>query len=276
MTGPHAYSNSNSNPNPEAGGGPAADGGAIVVTGGASGIGWAVVQRLLRSPNARVAVVDRSVSGSDTGRSADGRLLRLPADVSSEPAMRDAFVAVASEFGSVRGLVTAAGIRMRSTPVAELDLPTWNRVITTNLTGTFVTVGAALAWMPGPGAIVTLSSISGRRARLGQSAYGVSKAGIVHLTKVLSLELAARDIRVNAVCPGVTDTPMIALARTQESGDTVADRVGGNPATFRPGIPLRRVATADEQAAVVEFLLSDAARHVSGQAVGVDGGESVI
>lgn len=253
-----------------------ADDGPVVVTGGASGIGRAVVLRLLRSPLARVAVVDTAVREPDRGLSEDGRLLSLAADVTSESAMRDALAAAARVFGPVRGLVTAAGIRMRSTPVAELDLDAWNRVITTNLTGTFVSCRAALEWMPGPGAIVTLSSISGRRGRLGQSAYGVAKAGIVQLTRVLALELAARGIRVNAVCPGVTATPMIELARHQESGDTVADRVMGNPAVFRPGIPLRRVAQADEQAAVVAFLLSDAACHITGQAIGVDGGESVI
>ena len=96
------------------------------------------------------------------------------------------------------------------------------------------------------------------------------------MTRVLALELAARDIRVNSVCPGVTATPMIDLARTQESGDTVADRIEGNTAVFRPGIPLRRIALADEPASVVEFLLSDAARHITGQAISVDGGESVI
>lgn len=250
--------------------------GPVVVTGGASGIGRAVVLRLLRTPHARVAVIDAAVSDAEQGLSADGRLLSVTADVASESAIGNAFDTVVSAFGPIRGLVTAAGIRMRSTPVADLALDTWNQVIGTNLTGTFVSCRAALGVMPGPGAIVTLSSISGLRGRLGQSAYGVTKAGIIQLTRVLALELAARDVRVNSVCPGVTATPMIELARAQESGDTVADRIGGNTAVFRPGIPLRRIAQPDDPAGVVEFLLSDAARHITGQAISVDGGESVI
>jgi NAD(P)-dependent dehydrogenase (short-subunit alcohol dehydrogenase family) len=111
---------------------------------------------------------------------------------------------------------------------------------------------------------------------IGQSAYCASKAAVIHFSRVLALELSAHQVRVNSVCPGTTETPLIKQAILQEGPHTLSDRIHGSLELFRAGIPLRRIAQPDDIAATIAFLLSTSARHITGQAIFVDGGESIV
>jgi NAD(P)-dependent dehydrogenase (short-subunit alcohol dehydrogenase family) len=175
--------------------------------------------------------------------------------------------------------VTAAGIRQTAATALDLPLDVWSRTLHVNVTGTFVAAReAARLMMSGgrPGSVVTIASVTGTSARMNQSAYCASKAAVIHLTKVLAIEWAQYAIRVNAVCPGVTKTPMIELAVKNEGPQVLDDKLNGSMEQFRPGIPLRRLATPEEQAAAICFLLSDDTSFVTGVALGVDGGAGVV
>jgi 2,3-dihydro-2,3-dihydroxybenzoate dehydrogenase len=126
------------------------------------------------------------------------------------------------------------------------------------------------------GAIVAVASLSGFAPRIGQSAYCVSKAGVIQFARTLALELAEHRIRVNSVCPGTVNTALIKQAQAQDGPQILQDRIYGNAARFRPGIPLRQIAEPEDIAATILFLLSPAARHITGQTIFVDGGESIV
>jgi 2,3-dihydro-2,3-dihydroxybenzoate dehydrogenase len=255
--------------------------GTYVVTGGASGIGRATALSLLGDGH-RVAVAD--VTGPSLAafrREVAPRFpddaLAIDTDVTDEEQVDAVFGRAVEAFGPIDGVVASAGIRMARTSLVDLSAATWDNVINVNLRGTFLVDRAAARHLRGrSGSIVNIASVSAKVARPGQAAYAVSKAAVVHLTHVLALEAAADGVRVNAVCPGTTATPMIELAQRQDSDDLLRERVHGSLAGWRPGIPLRRVATADEQADAIRFLLSDRARHVTGQVLYVDGGETVV
>ncbi|MHB1006401.1 MAG: SDR family NAD(P)-dependent oxidoreductase [Chloroflexota bacterium] len=253
----------------------------IAITGGAGGMGSATAWRLAEL-GAKVALIDfdgnaaraRAAEMAAKGHEALG----LAANTADENEVEQALGQVVAQFGALDGLVLAAGVRMRSTPIAELDTAVWDQVLKVNLTGTFFACRAAARLMmpTRKGAIVIIASLTGHSARMNQSAYCVSKAGTIMLTQVLALELAGYGIRVNAICPGTTATPMIKQAMAQDGAKTMHDRIYGNQDTFRPGIPLRRIAEPEEQAEVIAFLLSSAAGHMTGQSIFVDGGESIV
>jgi NAD(P)-dependent dehydrogenase (short-subunit alcohol dehydrogenase family) len=193
--------------------------------------------------------------------------------------MTAAIGAVRERFGRLDGLVTAAGIRQTAALALDLDLAVWERNQRINVTGTFVAIRAAARVMVADGtagSIVTVASVTGVSARMAQSAYCTSKAAVLHLTRVLALELAAHDIRVNSVAPAVTETPMIRKAITDEGPQVLREKIEGSLAQFRPGIPLRRLAQPEEQSEAITFLLSPAASFITGTTLFVDGGASIV
>jgi NAD(P)-dependent dehydrogenase (short-subunit alcohol dehydrogenase family) len=126
------------------------------------------------------------------------------------------------------------------------------------------------------GAIVTVASVAGVIPRIGQVAYGASKAAVMHLTRVLALEFARYQVRVNAVSPGTTRTPLIERAIKDEGEEVLEQRIKGDLGKFRGGVPLGRLAFPEDQAGAIAFLLSPLARFITGQVLFVDGGESMI
>ena len=173
-------------------------------------------------------------------------------------------------------LANVAGV-LRTGPVAELTDEDWAACLATNATGVMHACRAmARRWTDAPpaggGAIVTVASNAAGVPRSGMTAYAASKAAALAVTRCTGLELAAQGVRANVVCPGSTDTPMLAgMALPADPAALVA----GSPETFKLGIPLGRVADPVDVAETVAFLLSDAARHVTLQTLYVDGGASL-
>jgi NAD(P)-dependent dehydrogenase (short-subunit alcohol dehydrogenase family) len=236
-----------------------------VVTGGASGIGLACVQRL-QAEGAAVAVLDQEAEPADATSATFFRCdVRDPAAVDS--ALGEAAAALG---GPPDVLVSAAGI-YRVAPLADISVAEWDDVLQVNLRGSFLAgraFAAALIKDGLPGAVVNVASTAALVADAAEPSahYSASKAGVVALTRQMAVEWAAHRIRVNAVCPGVIDTPMLRL---------MDDRAAGM-AYLNAAVPLRRLGSAAEVAAVITFLASDDASYLTGCAVPVDGGSTAI
>jgi NAD(P)-dependent dehydrogenase (short-subunit alcohol dehydrogenase family) len=248
----------------------------VLVTGAASGIGRATVERLL-AEGATVVGVDLAEPAGDGGAAApsgaDGHRYRfVAADVRDEAAIATAVAAAVEAGGRLDGVVHAAGVAGGGA-VHELALEEWDRVVSINLTGTFVVAKAAIAQMlmqdrrtgGERGAIVTLASIEGLEGTAGGSCYNASKGGVVLLTRNLAIDYGPSGIRANAVCPGFVDTPMTSFVFTADGMEQVADETRDEHA-------LRRIGRPDEIAAAAVYLLSDDASFVTGAAIPVDGG----
>ena len=241
----------------------------ILVTGGASGIGRATVNRLA-AEGAHVVVADRQVELSDevvaevikSGGSAEVCEL----DVAEEGAPAAAVAAIVSAHGRLDGAFNNAGITGPTVKLLDIDPKEWASVLAVNLTGVFSCVQAEIAQMVNQesgGSIVNTASICGLVALPHATAYNSAKHGVVGLTKSASVEYGSKNIRVNAVCPGFIDTPM--LAKGAGASQQVLDGVVGQ-------LPMRRIAGPGEVADVVAWLLSAQSSYVTGVAMPIDGG----
>jgi NAD(P)-dependent dehydrogenase (short-subunit alcohol dehydrogenase family) len=234
------------------------------VTGAASGIGRACVQRLLAGGTA-VAAVDLDAEGLR-----DLDVLALAADVTDAAAVERAVARAEAELGGLDAVVNVAGIT-GSPAAAECDVTPvdeWRRVIDVNLTGPFLVCRAALPGMlaRGGGAIVNVASAAGLVAFPGRCAYTASKGGVVQLTRSLAADYAALGIRANAVCPGMVDTPMTRWRLAQPDLH----------AAVLTKIPAGRVATAEEVADAVALLAGDRMPYMNGAMLVLDGGWTAV
>ncbi len=241
-----------------------------IVTGAASGIGRAMALRF-GAEGATVIAVDLADGVHDTAAAIvrdGGRAEAIAADAAS-PETIDAAVALAERHGGLDIAMANAGISGGLTPLADLTVADWDRVLRVNLIGPFVLVQRAAAVMRprGRGAIVCTASVAGLRSGAGGMPYSASKAGVISLVQTTANQLAGTGIRVNAICPGLTETGM-----TQPLFDSA--RARGSERKLGQLNPLRRAAGPEEAAALALFLASDDASYVNGQAVAVDGGLS--
>ena len=234
-----------------------------VVTGASRGIGRAIAQGLANE-GAHIVVAD--VLGDLAHESAEqmstgaAEAIAVVTDV-GQPSAVDALMAqTEAHFGRLDILVNNAGIAPNRL-LLDQPLEEWERVIRTNLTGAFLCAKAAVPLMMegGGGRIVNIASISGQRGATGRSAYGVSKAGIIQLTKIMAVEWAERNIRVNAIAPGPVRTDI-----TDHSGATVE--------SYLSRIPMKKYGSMEAVAAAALFLASDQSSYTTGHVLNVDGG----
>jgi 2-hydroxycyclohexanecarboxyl-CoA dehydrogenase len=229
-----------------------------VVTGGASGIGRAIAQRLIED-GLNVSVLDLSPAEEGFG---------LIVDVADRAQVDKAMDAVRERFGPVGVLVNAAG-KDGFTRFADLPFADWQRVVDINLNGVFHCVQSALPDMvhAGWGRIVNISSSSTHSGQPFMAHYVAAKSAVNGLTKSLALELGPKGITVNAIPPGFIDTPMLRTAeREQRLGGTIEDHIARTP--------VRRVGRPEDIAATCSFLVSEGAGYITGQIIGVNGGRN--
>lgn len=240
---------------------------AAVITGGAQGIGEAVARRLA-GEGAAVAILDlqheKALSVASSIQSDGGKAIAVKADITNSREVRQVISHVEGTFGKVDVLVNNAGWD-RMAPFVDLDEETWDAVIAVNLRGPIAVTRAVLDGMISRnyGKIVNIASDAGRVGSTGESVYSACKGGIIAFTKTLARELVRHNILVNCVCPGPTETPMLAEMALDNPSITEA---------LQRAIPMRRLGRPEEIANAVAFLASDEASYITGQTLSVSGG----
>ncbi len=238
------------------------EGRVAIVTGGASGIGLAVGRRF-HSEGASVALVDLDGERAiDHAGALGDRALGIAADVTDEAAVEVAVATTCERFGGLQVAVNAAGA---SAFGAVVDLPAdqWRSTVDLCLTGVFLSLKHEARRMVdgGGGSIVNIASLNARQPGEGMAAYCAAKAGVAMLTKVAAMELGASGVRVNAIAPGLVDTPLTAVLMQSPFHDAYVENT-----------PLGRSGTPDDVASMALFLASDESSWVTGDCLAVDGG----
>jgi NAD(P)-dependent dehydrogenase (short-subunit alcohol dehydrogenase family) len=253
------------------------EGRVALVTGAASGIGRATALRLARE-GAAVAALDRDEAGlAETARALDPGVA-LVCDVAESASVAEAVRGAEAALGPIDVLANVAGVgdSAGAEGIEDLDGARWAFVLAVNLTGPFHLCRAVLPGMAerGRGAVVNVSSLAGRsKSANAGPAYSASKAGLLGLTRHLAYDYGRHGVRVNAICPGGVDTPMIraagvSRARSPEEAELRRNRL----AAYRHFMPIQRLSEPEEQAAAIAFLASDDASYVNGVALDVNGG----
>lgn len=250
-----------------------------LVTGAGSGIGEAAAKKLAEH-GARIAALDVNEEQLNDLvallRSKGSEALPLVADISDPEAMQQAISQIEVQWGRLDIVFANAGINGVWAPLDELEPEEWDKTIRNNLTGTFLTIKYAARLLKRQGgAVVVTASVNGTRifSNTGATAYSTSKAGQVALTKMLALELAPHKVRVNVICPGAIETH---IDQSTEQRDIEEVKIpveypeGSQPLTG--GEPGR----AEQVADLVLFLVSDAANHITGTEMWIDGAESLL
>ncbi|MGV0790777.1 SDR family NAD(P)-dependent oxidoreductase [Mycolicibacterium sp. XJ1819] len=235
-----------------------------LVTGAARGLGAAVCEWMVAEGATVVAADVNSADGKSLVAGLGDRASFVELDVTSELSWDSAVSEVTRQFGRIDVLVNNAGV-LWIAPVIGSSLDDYHRVVAVNQTGPYLGMRAVLPGMveAKSGSIVNVSSMNGIRGMPGEAVYSATKHAVIGLTRSVALEVAESGVRVNAVCPGPIDTPML------EEADIGAEE--GTAEALKPLVPFKRLATPAEVAEVVGFLASDAASYCSGAEFVVDG-----
>ena len=240
-----------------------------LVTGGSRGIGKDLARRLL-AEGAKVAICARKAEGLSAAAQelASDNLLAVPCHVAQEDQVEALFAQVKETFGRLDILVNNVGMNLHTPGLAETELALWQKIMDSNLTGSFLCARAAARLMRGQGGgkIINVSSTAAHRAAPPMGIYGIAKAAMEMMTKVLAAELAGDKVQVNAVAPGMVKT---GFSQPFWSNQDMHDQI-----TAR--IPLGRLAETGDVVEPVLFLASDAADYITGQTIVVDGGSTIV
>ncbi len=246
------------------------DGKVAVVTGGGTGIGRAVALDFA-SEGASVVVSGRTMANLEETMTlvsqAGGKAIGIAADVSRSADVQALITAVLKSYGHLDFLINNAGISANGTLLCESDEELFDRIYATNVRGAFLCMKYAIPEMlrMGGGCVVNVSSNQGLVGSRGTAGYTASKHALNGLTKVAAIEYASQGVRVNAVCPAATDTEMLNQLSSSMTPEAWKARISAL-------YPVARTGTAKQVSAVIRFLCSDAASHVHGAAIPVDGG----
>lgn len=246
------------------------EGRVAIVTGAARGIGYAIAEKFAKH-GAKVALVD--ILGDIVKDSAEkirqlgGEAVAYQADVSSRERMKEVISDVLKKFGKVDILVNNAGIHRGFRPFWEETEELWKELFKVNVLGVLIPSQLVVPHMIERkyGKIINMSSKAAIEAEPNHAAYSASKAAILTLTRVMAVELAPYNIKVNAICPGAVETHMLLTETTEEQRKRMKERA-----------LLKRLAKPEDVAGAALFLASDESDYVTGQAIGVDGGMSII
>jgi NAD(P)-dependent dehydrogenase (short-subunit alcohol dehydrogenase family) len=238
------------------------DGKIAIVTGGLSGIGAAIARRMV---DEGATVIAADLSSQET-RLGHGALVPLNVDVQDPASVQRMVIEVTTRHGRLDSVVNSAGIGS-DTPFLETTLEQFDRILAINLRGTFIVGQAAARAMKGNGggSIVNIASVSGITGNAGRSAYGASKWGVVGLSRVMAIDLAANGIRVNVLAPGAVETPLAGHMLPEAEARQWTEHT-----------PMHRYARPEEVAGAAVFLCSADASYITGHVLVVDGGFSVV
>jgi NAD(P)-dependent dehydrogenase (short-subunit alcohol dehydrogenase family) len=246
------------------------EGKTIIVTGAAGGIGHDASLVLARA-GARLVLTDVAAEGGEAAAAAvrgeGGDAIFVAADLASEAEIEALVDKAVAHYGRLDGAFNNAGVEQKNKPLGELTLDEWNRAIAIDLTAVFLCIKYQVRAMlaSGGGSIVNTASSLGQVAIPGASEYVAAKHGVVGLTRAAGADYAAKGVRVNAVLPGIVETPMISRLSGDPAFSDMFDRI-------RARHPIGRFGQPSEIGEAVAWLLSDAASFMNGAAVAVDGG----
>ncbi len=233
----------------------------IFITGGASGLGLATAKRCIFK-KAEVVIADYSPKVEEIAKEIGAVGIRL--DVTKEEDIKAAFEATVEKFGRIDGVLCSAGIGGDQNTIANETLENWEKVNAVDYTGLMLTNKYAIQQMlkqESGGSVVNLASMFGLVAVPTNVAYSAAKGGVINLTRAAGSAYASKGIRVNAVCPGVIDTPLISEEEKK---------------AYKNLHPANRLGTAEEVSNLILFLLSDAASFINGASIPIDGGYTAI
>ncbi|WP_036518492.1 SDR family NAD(P)-dependent oxidoreductase [Nocardia sp. 348MFTsu5.1] len=234
-----------------------------VVIGGASGLGKATALAL-HAEGYQVTVADRDGDGAKAVAAEFGGIGEA-VDVTDEAGVEALFTGVKKRDGAVHTVVNTAGLSSWS-PIVDHDVAEWRRVVDINLVGAFIVLKHAGRVVADGGTLISLTSLNGRQPGAGLSAYCAAKAGLSMLTQVAALELAPRQVRVNAIAPGLVMTP---LTEGMQG-------IPGVTEDYVENTPLGRAGTPEEIAAAAVYLSSDQARWITGEVLDINGGAHML
>jgi ketoreductase len=246
-----------------------------LVTGGGTGIGKAIGDALAKN-GARVAVASRNPAHLKGAAAKGGALLPIEMDIKNKEQVQKGIAQIVEKWGTIDILVNNAGIS-GLTRMDDADDSRWRDIVETNLTGTYLVTKEVLRSMKNNanGRIVNVSSVLGKFGVPGYSAYCATKHGMIGFTRALALEVVGRGITVNAICPGWVETEM---ARQGIEESAALERI--TPEEFKKraveAVPIKRFLDADEVAELALYLASDKAAGITGQAINICGGQTMV